>query len=454
MDAHRVPREDDPVALRVAERVETGRVDLVRFLYADHDGIVRARSASGRRIAERFRGGIEQPVAALARTMLDRTVPVDGMGPVGEVRLIPDPTTYTPLPYAPGAAAMPADLVRIDGEPWEACPRAFLRSAVAELAREGHSIVAAFEPEFTLGRRTPGANGAPDRLVPADDSLAGSTTGFQVAHDYVTALVHDLEAQGLQVEQYSPAAGHGRQELTTRPAHPLRAADNHVLYRETVRAVAMRHDLWASLAPKPIPGQPGNAARLRLSLWTEGRNSFYDADAGPYALTETGRWFVGGLLGHLPALTALTCGSVNGFRRLGPGVYACHGPDNRQAAIRVRSPMGHDPEATAAVEYDPSDSAANPYLSLGAVIHAGLDGIRRRTEPGEPVAVDPATRPGTGRLPATLGEALDALEADTVLGEALGPSRLAAYLAVKHAGIEAFADMSPEQECFEYFTRF
>jgi glutamine synthetase len=460
MDAHRIRREDDPVALRVAERVETGRVDLVRFLYTDHDGIIRGKSASGRRIIAGLRGGVGHDVGLMAMTMLDTMPPVAGMGPVGEVRLMPDPTTYTLLPYAPGAAAMLADLVRGDGEPWEACPRAFLRSAVAELAGEGYSLLAAFEPEFTLGRRVPTGDG-PDRLVPVDDSLCYSLTGFHVAHDYVTALVHDLEAQDLQVEHYHPEMGHGQQELSIRPADPVRAADNHVLYRETVRAVAMRQGLWASLAPKPIPGQAGNGAHLHLSLWSEGRNTLYDPDAATYALPEAGRWFVGGLIAHLPALTAFTCGSVNGFRRLIPrwraGAYACYGPGNREAAIRICSPTASDPEGTATIELKPSDSSANPYLSLGAVILAGLDGIRRRTEPGTPVDVDPATLPEherPPRLPTSLGEALDALEADEPLCDALGPLRRTAYLAVKRADAEAFAGMSPEQECFEFFTKF
>jgi glutamine synthetase len=457
MDARK--RRDDPVAAHVAERVETGRIDLVRFLYADHGGIIRGKSAAGARIADRLYTGIGHTVAMMAMTMLDTLQPVEGMGPVGEVRILGDPSTFTPLPYAPGAAAMLSDLVHPDGEPWEACPRAFLKDAIAALAETGHSLVAAFEPEFTLGRRMPVDQG-PDRLAPIDDSLCYSATGFHAAHDFTVELVHALEAQGMRVEHYYPELGHGQQELSIRPSAALRAADNHVLYRETVRAVAMRRGLWASLAPKPIPGQAGNGCHLHLSLWSGDRNVFHDP-AGAYGLSDEGRWFIGGLLAHLPALTALTSGTVNGFRRLAPrswaSAYACYGMDNREAAVRICSPMRDAARETTNLELKPSDSSANPYLSLGAVIHAGLDGIRSRTDPGAAVDVDPDTLPEADRpprLPSSLGEALDALEADTLLMNALGPLRSAAYLAVKRADVEAFAAQDAAYECFHHFTKF
>ncbi len=445
-----------PSAAQVAERVEQDGIELVRFLYVDHGGIVRGKSAAGTRIADRLRTGIGHTVAMMAMTMLDTLQPVPGMGPVGEVRIMPDPATYMSLPYAPAGAAMLSDLVLPDGRPWEACPRDFLKRAVAALADEGYTLVAAFEPEFTLGRRVP-AKAGPDVLVPVDDSLCYSSTGFHAAHDYAVDLARALAAQGMRVEHYYPELGHGQQEMSIRPAPALRAADAHVLYRETVRAVAMRHGLWASLAPKPIPDQAGNGCHLHLSLWSGERNAFYDP-SGAYGVADATRWFVGGLLAHLPALTS---GTVNGFRRLTPqswaSAYVCWGMDNREAAVRVCSPMRGSEEETTNLELKPSDSSANPYLSLGAVIHAGLDGIRRRIEPGPAVDVDPATLPETERpprLPASLGEALDALEADELLMTALGPLRSAAYLAVKRADVAAFAEHDAAYECFHHFTKF
>ncbi|MEV0228893.1 glutamine synthetase family protein [Nonomuraea sp. NPDC050786] len=440
----------DPNARRILERAELEGIELIRFLYADHAGVIRGKAASRSRLAERLSTGIGHTVAMMAMNMLDQLQEVEHLGPVGEVRILPDPTTYVPLPHAPGAAAMLSDLCLPDGTPWGACPRTFLKEAVAELAAAGYSLVAAFEPEFTLGRRLPDPAGGPDRLVPLDDSLCYANAGFDTAHDYTIKLIHALEQQGLRVEHYHPELGPGQQELSIRHAPALRAADNHVLYRETVRGVALRMQMWATLAPKPLADQAGNGAHLHLSLWKETRNVFAEE-------SEVRDGFIGGLIAHLPALTALTCGSVNSFRRLAPrmwsSAYAVYGPDNREAAVRVCSPLGESGEPN--LELKPSDSAANPYLALGAVIHAGLDGIRRKLDPGPAVDVDPDTRPGQyTRLPSSLEEALDALEADEVLMEALGPLRRSAYLAVKRSEAAAFAAKDVAYELFHHMRVF
>ena len=461
----------DPAA-RVMGACEDAGVELVRFLYVDHGGIVRGKATSRARLAERLQTGIGLVTGMQAMSMLDELAPVAGLGPVGEIRLVPDPGSFVTLPYAPGAAAMTADMVRLDGQPWEACPRAFLKRAVAELAAEGYALVAAFEPEFTLGRRVPGDGpGGPDRLVPVDQSLCFSTSGFGAAHDYAIELVRALQAQGLVVEQYYPELGHGQQELSVRHAPALRAADNMVWYRETARGVAWRQGLWASLAPRPIPDQAGNGAHLHASLWDAGpdggpgdRNALYDA-ADPRGLSALAHHWIGGLLAHLPALVALTCGSVNSYRRLVPqswsSAFTCWGMDNREAAVRVPSRMWGLDEASTNLELKPSDATGNPYLALGAVIHAGLDGIRNKLDPGRPVDTDPATlsratrrRRGIERLPGSLGEALDALEADELLSEALGPLRRDAYLTVKRSEVASFGARDTAFECFHHFTKF
>ncbi len=453
----------DPAAAAVAIADAHG-LELVRFLYADHGGIIRGKAATRQFLPERISSGIGHSLAMMAMSMLDSLQPVDGMGPVGEVRLRPDPATLVPLPYAPGAGAMLADQVWPDGSPYEACARTFLKQAIAALAAEGYTMSAAFEPEFTLGRRVPDPVG-PDRLEPIDDSLVYSATGFAAPHDYVMDLVAALRAQDLEVEHYYPELGHGQQEVVIRYAPALRAADNHVLYRETVRGVAFRHGLWASLAPKPIPDQAGNGTHLHASL-TEiatGRAAFADP-AGRFGLSQTGYHFIGGLIAHLPALVALTCGSVNSYRRLQPqfwsSAFIAYGMDNREAPVRICSPLGGDPDGIN-LELKPSDSTANPYLALGALIHAGLDGIQRQLDPGDPVDVDPATLSeaereavGARRLPKTLTEALDALEADKVMMEALGPLRSTAYVAVKRSEAAAFAEHDTAWECFHHFTKF
>jgi len=455
---------------RVVEAADAAGLALVRFLYVDHGGVVRGKATSRPRLAERLATGIGLTVAMQAMSMLDELQPVEGLGPVGEVRLVPDPDTLVILPYAPGAGGMVADLVRLDGQPWEACPRAFLKQAIAELAGTGLALVAAFEPEFTLGRRVPDPGGGPDRLVPVDESLCFSSTGFAAADDYAVDLVRALEAQGLTVEQYYPELGHGQQELSIRHAPALRAADNQVWYRETARGVALRHGLWASFAPKPIPDQAGNGTHIHASLWTldrhgaASRNALHDP-GDPDGLSDTAYHWIGGILAHLPALVALTCGSVNSYRRLAPrswsSAFTCWGRDNREAAVRVPSRMWGLDEASTNLELKCSDATGNPYLALGALIHAGLDGVRNQLDPGQPTDVDPATlsdparrRRGIRRLPDSLGAALDALERDELLMEALGPVRRSAYLAVKRSEAASFGARDAAFECFHHFTKF
>ncbi|MFI5086749.1 MAG: hypothetical protein ACHP7K_12550, partial [Actinomycetales bacterium] len=268
-----------------------------------------------------------------------------------------------------------------------------------------------------------------------------------------------------------PELGHGQHELCIRHADALRAADNHVLYRDTVRGVAFRHGLWASLAPKPIPDKAGNGTLLHASLVElasegspGGRNAFADP-TDRNGLSQVGYHFIGGLLAHLPALVAMSCASVNSYRRLAPQMWAsaftCYGMDNREAAIRICSPLRGDPTSSVNLELKPSDSSANPYLALGAFIYAGLDGIRGKLDPGEAVNVDPATltdaeraASNTHRLPASLNAALDALESDELLMDQLGPLRSSAYLAVKRSEAAHFAHSTdPYYECYEHFTK-
>lgn len=435
----------------IVRHAEDSGVALTRFLYADHGGIIRGKAAATSRLAERIESGIGHTRAMMAMSLMDELSPVEGMGPVGEVRIKPDPDTFVVLPYAPGAAAMLADQANPDGTPWDGCARTFLRQATAELAEHGYELQASFEPEFTLGR----IDG--DQLIPNDESLCYSATGFHLAHDFAVDLVEALNEQGIEVEHYYPELGHGQQEVPVQHAAALRAADNHVLLRETARAVAINHDLWATFAPKPLIDQAGNGAHLHASLWRDGRNAFADS-TDPFGLSKVGYQFLAGVLAHLPALVALSCGSVNSYRRLAPsmwaGAFCCYGMDNREAAVRVCSPIGA--AGSVNLELKPSDSSGNPYLALGAFIHAGLDGIRRSLDPGDPLSVDPATlaeedRPV--RLPGSLDAALDALAADHVLMDALGPLRATAYLAVKRSEAAHFGSKNMHYECRQHWLK-
>lgn len=446
----------------VLSKLRQTDVQLIRFLYCDNAGIIRGKTSHTDGLEGRMMSGIGLTVAMQAMNLLDQLQSVAGMGPVGEVRLMPDPDTFVVLPYAPRAGAMIANLDTRDGQPWEACPRSFLKRMIRRAASEGLLVKAAFEPEWSLAVRVD------DRYVPFDESLCFSTVGMQTAAVVIDEIVEALGKQGLRVEQYYPELGSGQQELSIGYAPALRAADNQILYRETVRAVAFKHGYFASFAPKPWPDQAGNGCHIHMSVWdpTGEENLFFDRSA-PYQLGRLGQQFAAGLLEHLPGLVALTCPSYNSYHRLQPrswsSAYTCWGPDNREAAVRVASTFAGQEMRSINLELKASDSSGNPYIALGGVIAAGLDGIMRRLELSEGTLVldDPATlsdeerqERGIVRLPDSLSVALDALEADDVLMSALGPLLSSSYLTVRRSEWSAFSTQGSAFEHKQHFWKY
>ncbi|WP_432102060.1 glutamine synthetase family protein [Streptomyces sp. bgisy091] len=449
MPAHAAETADPAETL--LRTVECTDVEIVRFLWVDHNGIIRGKGVSRALLADRLRTGVGLASVRQSASLSDRAQPVPGFRAMEEVRVAADPSTFVPLPYAPGSAAVLCDLVNRDRSPWGACPRTFLREAVARYTEIGFDIVAAFEPEFTLLR-----DGAP-----LDDSLMLDGEGFDVANDFVVSLIRALRAADITVEQYHPEASPGQHEVTLRPAPALRAADHHVWQRAFTRGVARTHGLRASFAPVPLPGLRGNGNHVHVSLW-QGDNAFCGPGGG---LSEVARHFIGGVLAHLPGLTALLCPSVNSYERLVPGNWAgafgCYGPDNRDAAIRVPSPLRGAETATTNVEVKLCDATANPYLALGAILHAGLDGLEREIDPGEPLAVDPNLlsaaelgRRGVFPLPRSLAEATDALERDELLMSALGSPRRELYTTIKRADVRDAEAMAREDVFALHARRF
>jgi glutamine synthetase len=279
-------------------------------------------------------------------------------------------------------------------------------------------------------------------------------------------LIEALTAQGVQPEQYYAELGPGQQELPVRFADALRAADNQITVRDTARGIAAKHGLVASFAPKPFPDQAGNGSHVHMSLWrlADGTNHFHDR-RDRYGLSDAGYGFMGGVLAHLPALVALTAPTVNSYRRLQPrfwsSAYTAWGPDNREGAIRVPSPRRGLEMESANLELKPCDPSNNPYLALGGILAAGLDGIARKLDPGEPTLVDPDTlseserkRRGIRRLPASLGEALDALERDEVLCGALGDVLAKEFVTVKRSEVRGFEGKDVQFEIDQHFHKF
>ncbi len=436
-------------------------VRLIRFLYCDNGCTIRGKLAHIDSLASKMQSGIGLTVAMQAMNMLDQLQPVEGMGPVGEIRLVPDPDSFVVLPYAPHSAAMMSDMLLLNRQPWGACPRSFLKRMIARAAAQGLTIQASLENEFSLFR--PDGQGG---YEPIDTGLCFSSISMTAAAEVMDDIIAALEAQNIPIDAYYPELGHGQHELPIRHAPALRAADNQIWFRETVRNVANQHGLLASLAPKPMPDQAGNGCHIHWSVWDQAgqTNLFYDPD-DRYKLSQLGYHFIAGVLAHLPGLLALTAPSFNSYRRLQPhfwsSAYTAWGPDNREAAVRIASGLwGHEADSVN-VELKASDPSNNPYLALGGLIAAGLDGVARKLTPGDPTLIDPGNfseeervARGIHRYPTSQAEALEALEKDPVLIEALGPELSTAYLAVKRSEYAAFAAQDVDFEIKHHIYKF
>lgn len=428
--------------------LEISGVRFVRICFCDSANVIRAKAVHVRFLEEYAKYGVGITAAQQALpVMFDAVVNATGLGPVGEVRLVPDWTTLTPLPFAPTHARTLGDMV-VDGQPWAHCPRGFLKRQLAEAARDGLEVKAAFENEFFLLRPTA------DGFAPADDTVFAAVQSMNRQRPIIDDIADALVAQGLPVEMYYPESGPGQQELTLHYTDALGAADRQLAFRETVHAIAHRHGLKASFLPKVFETTAGSGCHLHFSLWRDGRNLFPDP-AGPAGLSRAALAFVAGVLHHLPALMAVTTPSPNSYRRLRPhfwsGAFRCWGPDNREAAIRV--PTGQDAGGTSHVELKTVDGSANPYLALGAIVAAGLDGLRRGLDPGTPVTVDPGDwtdderrSRGVDPLPSNLGEAIGHLDNNVVLRNALGLDLARSFLAIRRAEWEALKDLPLNEE--------
>jgi len=433
------------------QTLKDANIKFVRILWCDNANVIRAKAAHIDYLDDYIKNGVGITMAQQALpVMYDSVIPESGLGPVGEVRLMPDWSTMTLLPYAEGHAQVLSDMVISEtGKVWAHCPRGFLRKQVQKLEGQGLVIQAAFENEFFLLRRT-----VDGTLKPADETVFSATASMNQNRAFINDLTDALIAQSVAVEGYHPESGPGQQELNVRYVEAMRSADQQIIYRETVRGVANRHGLIGSFLPKIFEDKAGSGCHLNFSLWRKGENICGDPKQSNGISSKAGA-FIAGVLEHLPALCAITIPSINSYRRIQPhfwaGAFRAWGTQNREAAVRICK----NPEGTRAnrFEYKVSDASSNPYIALGALIAAGLDGLQRSLKLPAEVTLDPGLIPEADRhakgidpLPHNLGEAINALRKDEVLLQALGEALAASFMAVRQNEWDTLKDMNLEEE--------
>jgi glutamine synthetase len=377
---------------------------------------------------------------------LDGDVMFDGSSIEGYARieesdmlLQPDLETFVVLPFdEPGGkvARILCDIVNPEGTPFAGCPRTALRRQLERAKQMGFEMVCGPEAEFFLFQRGP--KGEITTLT-HDKAAYFDLTPVDRGEDARRAIVNALERMGFEIEAAHHEVANGQHEIDFRYEHALRAADHITSFKFVVRKVALDFDLHATFLPKPIFGINGSGMHVHQSLFRDGANTFFDANA-EFQLSDIARWYIGGLLEHARGMCAITNPLINSFKRLVPGYEA---PTHIAWSERNRSPLCRVPSRRGngtRVELRMPDPSCNPYLAFAAMLAAGLDGIERRIDPGPPVNKNIYTMSDRERgrlrirqLPGDLDRALDALEKDDVIRAALGDHIFTHFVSAKRA---------------------
>jgi glutamine synthetase len=381
--------------------------------------------------------------------------------------LMPDMDTFAEIPWQRGdgprgTARVICDVFTPRGEPFPGDPRFVLRRQVERARKLGYIVNTGPELEFFLFRR-----GEDGEIQPLPHDQAGYFDfSTDLAQEIRQDMVDALEAFGIKVEAAHHEVAAGQHEIDFEYSDALRTADNAITFKYTLKAIAQQHGLYATFMPKPIHGINGSGMHTHQSLYSiaDDRNAFADG-SNKYGLSDVARSYMAGILAHARGMIAVLAPTVNSYKRLVPGyeapTYLTWGRTNRSALIRV--PMvspGRSIEGTR-VEVRCPDPSSNTYLAFAAMIAAGLDGVERGLQLADPVEeslfeMDAATiaTKGIKELPGTLGDALEELEADSVIREALGDHVFTHFVEAKQAEWDEYRTQVSQWEVGRYLDMF
>jgi glutamine synthetase len=357
-------------------------------------------------------------------------------GPMGQdpaspdVAAIPDPASYTPVPFKPGLARFACD-VTVEGQPWPYCPRTILRNATARAEALGYRLKMGIELEFFLVKEQEG------RIVLLDDldtleQPCYDMKGLTRNYEFISQLSRYVNELGWGNYANDHEDANGQFESNFDYADALTTADRAIFFRYMVHAMAQERGHLATFMPKPFSNLTGNGAHLHVSLWDpSGETNLFEDESDPrgLGLSRLGYQFLAGIIEHMEAGIALMAPTVNSYKRIGVGAptsgatwspaYATYGMNNRTQAIRIPAP--------GRIEIRSVDGSANPYLAAAALLATGLDGVQRGLEPGAPntenlytLSAEQVQERGIKSLPATLLDAVGHLQGNDVLRDWLG----------------------------------
>ncbi|HEY8347076.1 MAG TPA: type I glutamate--ammonia ligase [Symbiobacteriaceae bacterium] len=436
----------------VMKLVRDLNVHFIRLQFTDILGVIKNVDIPAQQLEKALDGGILFDGAS-----------IEGFVRIEESDMLlkPDPATFAVFPWqeqGEGATArLICDVYNADGTPFIGDPRGTLKRVMAQAAEMGFTMMVGPEPEFFLFHREP--DGRPSTRTTDQASYFDQgpmDRGEECRRDCVLAL----EKMGFEIEASHHEAAPGQHEIDFKFADALQTADNIATFRFVVRTIALQHGLHASFMPKPIVGVNGSGMHLHQSLFRGNENAFYDPSK-PSGLSDICMHYIAGLLAHAKAFTAICNPLVNSYKRLVPGyeapVYIAWSERNRSPLVRIPARRG----LSTRVELRSPDPSCNPYLALAVTLAAGLDGIRRKLTPPEPVnrniyLMTPEERAAEGieSLPSSLIEALRELEADDVIREALGPHIYRSFMEAKQIEWDIYRSQVHQWELDQYLWIF
>jgi glutamine synthetase len=443
------------------EQIDKAKADGIRFVqlqFTDILGIVKAVTIPIHRMEDSVKHG----------TWFDGSS-IEGFTRIAESDqyLMPDMSTFAEIPWQRGdgprgTARVICDVFTPRGEPFAGDPRFVLRRQVERSRKLGYVVNMGPELEFFLFRRDDAG-----KVAPLPHDLAGYFDfSTDLAQEIRQDMVDALEAFGINVEAAHHEVAAGQHEIDFEYSDALKTADNALTFKFALKAIAQIHGLYATFMPKPIFGINGSGMHTHQSLFSieKGRNAFADPD-NKYGLSDLARSYMAGILAHAKGMAAVLAPTVNSYKRLVPGyeapTYITWGRTNRSALIRV--PMispGKSIEGTRAEVRCP-DPSSNTYLAFAVMIAAGLDGVERGLTLSEPVEeslfemdASRVTERGIQELPGTLGGAIEELQSDPVVCEALGDHVLEHYVEAKTAEWNEYRTQVTQWELDRYLEAF
>jgi len=427
--------EKEKVKEKLLENAKKAGVKLVNLQFVDILGVTKSLTIP----------------MELLKEALDEGVGFDGSSIEGFVRIfegdmvaLPDPSTFRIIPWRPTEkkeARVICDILRPGGQPFEGDPRYILKRAIDDAKKEGYIYKGAPELEFFLFK----PNEEP-RVKPVPHDVGGyfDYSPLDLASDVRRDATFMLQGMGLNVEKIHHEVAPGQHEIDFEFSDALTTADNTTTYKNAIKAVAVAHGLFATFMPKPLIGENGSGMHTHQSLFDArtGRNAFFDSK-DKYNLSKIAYYFIGGQLKRAREMSAVLAPTVNSYKRLVPGyeapVYICWGRRNRSALIRIPEYFPGKEKAIRA-ELRCPDPSCNPYLAFAVMLKAGLEGIKHKIEPPDPVEEDvyefddkKLAKFYIETLPGSLGEAIQEYKKSRLMKETLGNFAFEKYYVAKKA---------------------